>query len=386
MPPEPAPVRVVHVRNSDRVSGPERLLIDQARHASPAIEVHVAVFAPPGRPSAFLDMAEREGVRVLRIEQRSSYDPRLVGRLHERLTAVGADLVVTHDYKANFVGRRAARLGAIPWIAVAHGYTAEDLKVRVFEALDRRALRRADAVVVVSEALRERLRRGGVPEDRLHGVDNGIDVARVIEAAEASRDRARAALGASEGDALVVALGRTSPEKGQDLLLEAFARLAESRPALRLALVGDGPLLEGLARRADAAGLRERVALPGWRDDGPACLAVADVVVMPSRSEGLPIALLEALAVGTPVVVTDVGAMADVVEGGSAGLVVPPNDVAALADAIAATLDFPGAARARAALGRRRVETRYGTRAQAARLEALYLSVVARSRRRYPFR
>ncbi|MGE0192657.1 MAG: glycosyltransferase [Planctomycetota bacterium] len=373
----PAPLRVVHVRNSDRLSGPERLLLDQARQRDVGVDASLAVFVRPGTSSPLLEAAEAAGLATHRIEQRSSYDHRITARLVAVLEEARADVVVTHDYKANVVGAKAARKLGLPWVAVVHGYTGEDAKVRAFEAWDRRALRKADAVVVVSDALAERLAARGVPRERIHRVDNGIDAVQVADAADRGRAAARAALGASGHQRLIVALGRTSPEKGQDVLLEAFARVAPEAPDLRLALVGDGADRERLTARAAALGLADRVALPGWRSDGPACLAAAEVAVLPSRTEGLPIALLEALAVGVPVVVTDVGAMAEVVEHGRAGLVVPPDDAAALARALTRVLADPAGAKERAAYGRQRVTEHYGTRAQAKRLAAIYRSCFA---------
>ena len=376
-PSRPAPVRVVHVRNSDRISGPERLLLDQVRQQGLGIEASIAVFVRPDATTPLLDAAKAEGVATWRIEQRSSYDPRVTARLGVVLEEARADVVVTHDYKANLIGRKAAKKLGLPWVAVVHGYTGEDAKVRAFEAWDRRGLRAADAVVVVSETLAKGLASRGVPSERIHLVDNGIDATRVADAADLGRAAARTALGAHGSQRLIVALGRTSPEKGQDVLLDAFARIAPEAPDLHLALVGDGADRQRLEERAAALGLADRVSLPGWRTDGPACLAAAQVAVLPSRTEGLPIALLEALAVGVPVVVTDVGAMAEVVEHGRAGLVVAPGDAAALARAITRVLADPAAAKERAAHGRHRVAEHYSTRAQAKRLAEIYRTCAA---------
>lgn len=372
-----ARLRIVHVRNADRVSGPERLLLDQIRHAAPDMEASLAVFESPGPPNVFLEAARAEGVPATGLAQRSSYDVRIGRRLREHLRAVHADVVVTHDYKANHMGRQAARRLALPWVAVVHGYTAEDAKVRLFEALDRRALRRADAVVVVAGALEQRLLAAGVPRARLHRIDNGVDVQAVAAAAAAGAAAARRDLGGDPAAPLLVSLGRLSPEKGHDVLIEAFARIAPTHAAARLALVGDGVEQERLAAAARRHGLAGRIHFAGWRRDAAACLGAADGLVLPSRTEGLPLALLEAMAAGTPVVVTDVGAMAEVLDHGAAGLVVPPGDVKALADALAALLDDPAAARDRAARGRTRVAARYGTSVQTRALEAVYRAVAA---------
>lgn len=369
-------LRIVHVRNADRVSGPERLLLDQMRHAAPDIEARLAVFQHRGTDNVFVQAARAQGLQAHAVAQRSSYDPRLGRRLREHLRDVGAQLVVTHDYKANHLGGKAARRLGLPWVAVVHGYTAEDPKVRLFEAMDRRALRGADAVVVVAEALERRLLRADVPRARLVRIDNGVDVKAVAAAAAAGGAAARRDLGADDTTAVVLSLGRLSPEKGHDVLVEAFARVAREHPAARLVLVGDGVEEERLAARARERGIADRVRFAGWRGDAAACLGAADVFVLPSRTEGLPLALLEAMAAGIPAVVTDVGAMAEVLDHGAAGLVVPADDVAALAAALAAALDDPKACAARAAQARMRVQERYDTSLQARALEKIYRRVV----------
>jgi len=183
------------------------------------------------------------------------------------------------------------------------------------------------------------------------------------------------ALGLDPDDLAVLALGRLSPEKGQDVLLEAFSRLPADEHR-HLLLAGDGALRPVLERRAAALG--ERVRLLGWRDDPWALLGAADVFVLPSRREGLPIALLEALAVGLPVVATHVGAVGEVLAGGACGHLVEPDDAAALAAALAEVLG-DGKVRARLGeAGRTRVDAAYDVAGQTRALEALYRAVAAR--------
>lgn len=197
---------------------------------------------------------------------------------------------------------------------------------------------------------------------------------RIAAAAHGGRDEVRRAWGLADDETAILVLGRLSPEKGQDTALDAFAALDRERA--RLVLVGDGASREALEIRAGSGPHGERVRFEGWRDDPWACLGAADVLLLPSRTEGLPLALLEGLAAEVPAVATRVGAVGEVLEDGACGLLVDPNDAAGIAAAVRAVLDDPAAARARATRAARRVRDTYSVAAQARRLEAIYASCV----------
>lgn len=375
------PLRILHLRNSDRLGGPERLILEQARRAAPDVEVTLASFAREGAPHPFLDEARRLGLRTLPVAQRGSYDPRVVGHVRAAIDLVLPHVVLGHDYKADLVlshaakGSRGAKGRAVARAALVHGYTAENRKIRFFEAWDRRCLRSADAVVAVTASVREALARSGVDPARIHAVENGIDVEAVACAASAARDELRAEWGLAPDEPCVLSLGRLSPEKGQHALVDAWIRLA--RPRGVLVLVGDGASRAGLERAARAA-RPGSVRFAGWRDDPWRCLGAADVLVLPSLREGLPLALLEAMAAGVPVVATRVGGMPEALDGGRAGRLVPPDDPPALAEALRATLGASPDGPALVSAARMRVAERYPVERQVRALEALWQALQPR--------
>jgi len=356
------------MRNSDRLGGPERLILEQARRAAPDVEVTLASFAREGAPHPLLDEARRLGLRTLPVAQRGSYDLRVVGLVRAAIDLVLPHVVLGHDYKADLVLARAAKGRPVARAALVHGYTAENRKIRAFEALDRRCLRSADAVVAVAASVREALARSGVPPDRIHAIENGIDGEAVAREATSAREAVRAEWGLAPDEPCVLSLGRLSPEKGQDTLLAAWVRLALPRGAL--VLVGDGASRAGLEAAA-AAARPGSVRFVGWRTDPWRCLGAADVLVLPSRTEGLPLALLEAMAAGIPVVATRVGGMPEALHEGRCGRLVPPDDPGALRDALRAALD-PVGSRPLVAAARARVAERYPVERQVRALEALW--------------
>ena len=363
--------RIFHLRNSDRFGGPERLILDQVLAASDTVDHVVASFGVADEPHPFLDRARAEGVDTCLIPQTSSYDPRGPSRVRAMVRQLAPDVVVGHDYKANIILALATNQ---PRVAVVHGYTSEDSKIKLFEAIDRRVVRSAEAVVVVSSVLREQLLEVDVPPERIHEVANGVNADRIAAEAHGGREAARRALGLASDETMTLVLGRLSPEKGQDTALDAFAAL--SREGMRLVLVGDGASRESLEARAASHDLGDRVLFAGWRDDPWACLGAADVFLLPSRSEGLPLALLEAMSAGVPAVATRVGAVAEVLEDGACGLVIDPDDTDAMTAALQDVLDDPTSTKVRATRAARRVRDAYSVAAQARRLEAIYASLV----------
>lgn len=196
----------------------------------------------------------------------------------------------------------------------------------------------SDRVLAVSRAVAETVvRRDGIPEENVAIVPNGIEEARPDAR---RRARLRRALGLADGDALLLFLGRLHHEKGPDLMVGALERLRRIRAGgWHAALVGDGPLREAIARRLDSLGLGDRVVMPGARRFVGPWLDAADLLVLPSREEGMPVAALEAMMRGRPVVGTAVGGTPEVVTHGRTGLLVPAGDEAALAHGIAGLVE-----------------------------------------------
>lgn len=375
------PLRVLHLRTSDRFGGPERLILDQALLASPDFEVLLASFGAPTALHPFLDRAREAGAEVIRVAQSGSYDPRAIRRVKTTIEDFRPDVLVGHDYKADL----ALSLAAYdrPRVAMVHGYTSEDTKIRIFEAIDRQVLRSFAAVVVVADPLREQLVLAGVPSERIHVVPNGVSADRVAAVAHASRAEVRREWGLSDADRAVVVLGRLSPEKGQDVALEAFAGLARggTNAPLCLVLVGDGVSREGLEARAARDDLAERVHFAGWRNDPWRCLGAADVFLLPSRSEGLPLALLEAMAAGVPVVATDVGAVGEVLgPDGERARLIPAGDALAMRSALEDLLGDDAKRERLARAAALRVREAYGIERQVRALETIWRDAAAGSR------
>lgn len=243
------------------------------------------------------------------------------------------NLVQSHGYKSHVVAATIKLLTGAPWVAFSHGWTTENLKVRIYHALDRLLLRWADVVVTVSPPLFKTLSAIRGKGRRTTLLLNAVDG----EAIRGDRGGSaiRRELGIGESTTVLGCFGRLSTEKGPDLLVEAMALEPLRVRDLHLLFVGDGPERDSLRARTEALGLAHRIHFIPYQNAMRDYYEAIDLLVIPSRSEGLPNVLLEAMYFGKPAVATDVGAIPEVIVHGETGWIVPTGETASLANEIA---------------------------------------------------
>jgi glycosyltransferase involved in cell wall biosynthesis len=273
--------------------------------------------------------------------------------------------------RENFDGARAARRAGVP--AVVQTQHQPWLLNPRKRAPFFRAIAPVDRLIAVSEGVRLTHQRIGVPPARLVTVPNGI----VPRRPGPGRAAARATLGLNPDQLVVMTVGRLMVQKGQRYLVAAMPALAEWFPHLAVVIVGGGYLAGKLARQAAELGVAGFLHLPGHRTDARMLLDAADVFVLPSRQEGMPLAALEAMDAGLPVVATDVIGTAEVVAHGVTGTLVPPQDPPALAEALVELLADPDLRHRYARAGRRRYVEHFTSRRMAEDTLRVYEDVLA---------
>lgn len=235
----------------------------------------------------------------------------------------------------------------------------------------RMAARWVNGVIAVSDEVRTAiLHTIGPIGDKVTIICNGVDSERYHQAAD--RVAGRQQLGLTPESRLVITVGTLKEQKGHRYLIDAAAAVIEHLPEVHFILIGDGPLRSALQNHVRARGLASRVHFLGERHDVAALLAISDMFVLPSLWEGLPMALIEAMAAGLPIVATNVSGTKQVMIAGETGLIVPPGNVAALAAAIIELLSDPIRAVAMGAAAHHRVERFFSARIQAERHMALF--------------
>ncbi|MGH9750997.1 MAG: glycosyltransferase [Candidatus Polarisedimenticolia bacterium] len=319
---------------------------------------------------------EAAGARVTGVGLRAKADPRALWRLARTVRRERIELVHTHMDLADWYGAAAARMGGARAL-VSTKHNADEFRTRrtwkrpPFLLLERLSYAAADAVIVVSEGLRAFLRRSEhLPSGKLIVLPNAVDPG--IATAAPPRERARALLGLHDFDPILGTVGRLAPQKGQIDLLRAMPEVLRAFPGAACVLAGDGPIRAELEQETRRLGIAGRVVFLGFRSDVPAVLRALDLFVLPSRWEGMPLALLEAMALGLPVVAARAVGTGEVVRDGENGLLVEPGDVAGLAAAIVALRRNPERAARLGEAGRRAVVERHSLEAAAARVDRLY--------------
>jgi len=260
-------------------------------------------------------------------------------RLWRLMRAQQPAIVHTHTSKAGFIGRLAARLAGVPVVIhqphghIFYGYYGPR-RTAFYVALERLAARWTDRIVTLTErGIDEHLARGIGERAQYRAVPSGVPTAE-LRAAAPTRGVARARLRLPDDAFVVVGLGRFVPVKGFDVLITALPTLAAAVPSTCVLLVGDGPERVALEAQAGRLGVRDRLRFTGVTPDIAVCLAAADVLAAPSRNEGMGRALVEGMALGLPVVGSEVGGIPAVIADGETGWLVPPGDAAALAEAL----------------------------------------------------
>ncbi|WP_288376945.1 glycosyltransferase family 4 protein [uncultured Pseudomonas sp.] len=253
-------------------------------------------------------------------------------------------LINTHNFKGMVFGWLAATLWHLPLVTTQHGFTPRSTKQRFYTWLSLQLCRTPTVatVVCVAESIARIHREAGVPASKLQVIPNGLPEP-VPVGAGSSRDGSTAvhSQGLRQAPWLAGYVGRLSSEKGPDLFLDTLIPLCHRHPRLHAVMLGDGPERATLQARIEAAGLAERITLPGFQRDMPAWMARLDALVISSRTEGTPMILLEAMQDGVPVVAFGVGGIPDVIEHGRSGLLAAPLAVDELAAHLQALLDDP---------------------------------------------
>lgn len=369
----PGRLSILHVVAPAAFGGLESVLRALASgHTKLGHEIRVAVVLSPGNePHPFTEALESDGVAIspIRVRDRDYRGERAAIRaLCQRHKP---QVVHTHGFRPDVVDGSVAREEHISVVSTCHGFIDSTWRGRFYQWLQRRALRRFDAVIAVSEPILRRVQAAGVERAKIHLIPNLF----APTGGGISREHARRRLDLP--DVPVIGwVGRLSPEKGPDLALEAFARLGRSN--VRLVIIGGGSDEALLRRRAELLGVGDRVLWRGVVPDAGQVYAAFDAFFLSSRTEGTPIALLEAMAARVPVIATRVGGIRDMVDASSAWLV-DSEDVDGMARALAEALDEPSVASARAERARARLDERFSLAAWLSRYESIYGAVSDRA-------
>jgi len=365
--------RVLHVLETGGHGGAEAVVLELAKRLPrERYCVEVAV----GRAGWLSENLQSEGIRAHVIPRRRGFDLRMARETRGLIRQKHIRLVHAHMFRGGLMSSLAARAAGIPAVVTVHG--PDDVTGSKRRAAVHVIGRLASHVITVSDYLRRLVISAcRVSPDRVRTIHNGIDFGRIAAHQRGWRRQMRAELGTAQGP-VIGTVGGLRAVKGHEYLLRALPEVMRFEPEVRLLLVGEGPSREGLEDAAQELGIVDRVHFLGFRDDVPRVLSALDCFVLPSLSEGLSIATLEAMAAGLPVVVTDSGGPSELVSDGESGLIVPPGDSSALAQALIAVLHDHDLAGRLGRAARRRADG-FDLSVMVERYDALYREVLSES-------
>lgn len=328
-------MNVLHVISALPVGGVEnQLCLVLKRYDRTRVTPIVCSLSDKGEVGREIEAA---GIDVISLNKLGhGFDWTIVKDLMRLIRQRNVQVVRTHQYHANLYGRIAAWLRRVPCIVPSvHNVYTRDRKVHR-RALNQLLGRLSDRVVAVSETVKKDIiKYDNLPEEKVIVIYNGIDRQRFLNI---DANRVRSELGISSEAFVMGTVGRLTPQKGHKYLLDAISRAVKTFPHVVLLLVGGGPAKEDLMRYAEDLGITERVIFTDFRKDVPRMLAAMDAFVFPSLWEGLPNALIEAMAAGKPIIASDILSNVEVLESGKYGILVPAGDSVAIEAAMGTLL------------------------------------------------
>jgi glycosyltransferase involved in cell wall biosynthesis len=377
-----SPMRVLELRSVRGTGGgPEKTILLGTAHTDPAHCTITVGYIRDQRDGVFgIDQwAQRIGIDYVEIRERHSFDPAIWAPLKRLVRDRTIQIVHSHDYKTNLIAWMLARSEGIIPLSTVHGWTGHSPRERfLYYPADKRVLARFPRLIAVSSDIRNELIRCGAKPRRVTVVLNGIDH-KTFYRDRALRGPARLELGLADGEIAVGAVGRLEPQKRFDLLLKAIADTRSRWPNLRLLIAGDGSAATSLGRMIQDLNLQDSCRLIGHCPDVARFHHALDLFVQSSDYEGTPNSVLEAMALGTPIVATDAGGTSELVVDGVHGLVVHCGSASVISAAIEQALNDPAGTQARTLAARVRIERELSFERRMQRVEGIYRDLLART-------
>lgn len=375
--------RILHLRASNFVGGPEKQLLSHARlERDASFEVVLGTFIGEYEGRQYLAAIERQGTQSLALPDNVFGRDGAVSLLLRVLRERNIGLLCTHGYKADLLGTLAAHRAGIPVACFLRGWTGEDWKVAAYEALDRLCLSFADRIVCLSETQGKQLSRRRAFRHKVRVVANAVEVPDISPPQRTTaRQELRAKFNIPVGAPIVAIAGRLSPEKGATCFLRAVPEIIRGHSLTHFIVFGDGVMRNRLIALAAKLGSSSaQVHFAGFLSDFRELLQGVDILVNPSLSEQMPNVVMEGMAAGLPVVATAVGAVSELAGKEKTIELIPPGEPPAIAQAVLTLLKRPEKAAALARSARRRVERTFSPACQQEAFRALYAELLDSSR------
>ena len=367
-------LNVIILRSSHVLTGPEYVILDLATQLQNDKDIHctiVCLWRDPRFPLPLFEEAKKKGLDVKRIDAWGRYNFLIIPKLLSFVRKNQIDLIHTHGYKADIVGLSVGRLAHVPVVCHVHGFVERYPRTKVYNSFTLLLAPFFDRVVACSDSLARTISQSSVKKKKLVAIRNCISIERCKVDME-EKERAKRDLGLEKGDRMIANLARIDPEKGHIYILRAAREVLAKFNKVKFVIVGDGRLMGKLEYFAQKMGIAENVIFTGYRKDAQAILSFATVVVFPSLKEGFPLAMLEGMAHGKPVVASAVDGIPEVIENGVNGFLISPANHKDLAGALGKLLSDAELSSKMGERARKTIEDNYTIAVMSERIKEIY--------------
>ncbi|MCG7879188.1 MAG: glycosyltransferase family 4 protein [Candidatus Thiodiazotropha taylori] len=365
-------LQILDLRDSPWVDGPGRTILQCADMIDRnKCNIHIGAFSGESHNDhAYMKKAVELGLDVVAIKENRSFDRSVIDQIKQVVRKRAIDIIHTHDFRSNIYGLICARSQRLPLVSTCHGWISNNWKGRLYTAIDKYLLRFHDQIIVVSDVMKKRLERSGIQSDKIHVINNAL----VINDYEIKRENSkfRNELNISKDKKIIASIGRLSPEKRQDIFLSAAKYLVGKNRDLIFLIVGVGPEEDELRALANELGISDNVIFSGYRNDMVDIYNGIDLVVQSSNTEGMPNVVLESLLMGVPVIATNVGGTAQIVQHNVNGVLIESEDLSALEYALEEYINNVAKHNEMALVGRNHVIENFNQDARVKKLFSVY--------------
>jgi glycosyltransferase involved in cell wall biosynthesis len=365
-------MKIMHLRSSGGFFGAEGVILNLANGLNKlGFDNHIVCINNVKNPHVeLLAEAQKLGIKTESVSCKASIDTKAIFHIRRTIRENKIDILHTHDYKANFFGWMATLFLPVKRVATNHLWTGETIALRVYELIDGFLLNCFDKIVAVSDKIAEDCRKFLLNKGKLKIIYNGIDLNKY--SLQSPSLKIFAELGLPKNSKVVGAVGRLTPQKGFNFLIEAAKQVLDGNPNVIFLIIGDGPCREALLKQAKALNVDKKVIFTGIRTDMGNMYNLMDIFVLSSLSEGLPLVVLEAMAMQKPVIATTVGSVPKLVYNEQTGLLVNAKDPQSLASGIVSLLNDKPKAEFLAAQGKKLVEEKFSSTGMIQQYKEIY--------------
>ena len=371
-------IRVLHLRDTNRVCGPGKTILETACRVDKsqfALSIGLLMLEHESG-NQYQEAAEARGIEVIPLRTRSQFSPAIIDVIAGVIRKHNFDIVHSHEYKSDILATLVARRCGVPIVTTAHGWITNSLKSRLYVWADKQTFRFFDRVIAVSPRIRTEILKYGAREDHVELIYNAIVMDNYRPDAH-QPGYLRQRYGIPEDATLIGNIGRLSPEKGQVEFLQAAKNLLAERPeGLYFVLVGEGPDHARLGQFVKDNGMEARVFFTGHESDVRPVYRDIDILALTSYTEGFPNVVLEALCMEIPVLATDVGGVASIVDDRKTGILIPAHDASAVSGGLRWMLTHPEACQSMVINGQAKIRDQFEFSVRVEKVQALYERVL----------